>query len=63
MTRKTAKGAKPAAKKTKRLSLKKQTVKDLAPRGAGAKGGKWATEQTMVCTVGCRTLVYCPVTK
>ncbi len=39
MTTKTTNGTKPAAK-TRRLSLSKQTLKDLGARGQGPKGGK-----------------------
>jgi hypothetical protein len=39
MTRKTAKGGKPADKKAKRLSVSKRTLKDLTTRGSGPLGG------------------------
>jgi hypothetical protein len=40
MTKKTVKGAKPAAKKAKRLSLSKKTLKDLTALGKGPLGGR-----------------------
>jgi hypothetical protein len=44
--KKPAKGTKTTAKKAKRLSLSKKTLKDLSGRGSGPKsgvapGGKW----------------------
>ena len=55
MTTKTTKGTKPAAKKSKRLSLSKQTIKDLAPGGAGAVRGGAKPNTAALCpgTIGC----------
>ena len=60
MTRKTTKGAKPAAKKAKRLSLSTQTLKDLAPNKGGAAAVRGGGQNTG--PVGCppRTLFHCP---
>jgi hypothetical protein len=59
MTRKTAKGAKSGAKKTKRLSVNKATMKDLTPRGAGAKAVKGGVRMTDGCSNQCRTFLIC----
>lgn len=51
MTRKTTKHSKPTEKKSKRLSVSKQTLKDLGVSGQaakGVKGGRAGT--TMSCT-------------
>jgi hypothetical protein len=57
MTAKTTKGAKPTAKKAKRLGLGKKTLKDLTARGKGPPGGKAARttiSTRILCTVfGC----------
>jgi hypothetical protein len=54
MTRKTTKNAKPAGKRTKRLSLSKQTLKDLGTSGQGPKGG------TLMATIkACATTQAC----
>ncbi len=51
MTRKTTKHSKPTEKKAKRLSVRKQTLKDLGVSGQaaeGVKGGRVGT--SMSCT-------------
>ncbi len=58
MTSKTAKSTKPAAKKAKRLSLSKQTLKDLSSRGRGPKGGmgiKIVLSHCTTCPASCRS--------
>ncbi len=56
MTRKTTKGTKPDAKMAKRLSLSKQTLKDLsvpAQAGKGPKGGRIPATDITCISKGC----------
>ena len=49
MTGKTTKGSKPAAKKAKRLSLSKKSLKDLGSRGQGPQGGGIKSRDAYAC--------------
>lgn len=56
MTRKTTKGFKAPARKSKRLRLSKRTLKDLSAPGSGPQGGMGIkVVQTMLktCPAGC----------
>ena len=57
MTRKTTKGSKAPPRKSKRLSLSKQTLRDLSAPGSGPKGGmgmKFVKTQCTICVASCR---------
>jgi hypothetical protein len=64
MTAKSPKNTKTTAKKAKRLSLSKQTLKDLMPHGQGPKGGTLVRTGACAPTLGCgpggvKTYVNC----
>jgi len=50
MTRKSTTTSKGTSKKPKKLSLSKQTLKDLSVRGDGPKGGRIKTDPTGPCS-------------
>ena len=57
MTRKTTKGSKAPARKSKRLSLSKQTLRDLSAPASGPKGGmgiKVVQTHCTTCPASCR---------
>ncbi len=60
MTRKTTKHSKPTEKKSKRLSVRKQTLKDLGVSGRSAEGVKGGmAARSMSCPTICISINAC----
>ena len=48
--------------KDKKLKLKKETIKDIEPKGGSVKGGM-GRRTGALCTVDCTVTVFCTLTK